>query len=579
MPGRPGKGSDPTDEILTALSRVPVFRSVDHRALRQAASASRVVDVSAGQTLIRHGEPGDAFFVVHRGLLEVLDGADKVKRIRLLRAGSSFGELALLSDEPRTGTVRAVRDTVVWQLPRSAFQALLDKDGDFARAMVRSLTELIFESRSQPDSDRLFAARVFAIVPVGDDVFAGSVIAGFVRRLGAEQSHICSQPVETDESVWGRTVEALEQEYQFVFLLASSERDAWFQFCVREADRVVVVGYADGDFIALENATGPDLVIFGRARDGAVHRALVAISPRSRHLVAADAPDQSIDCAVRRMTGRALGVVLSGGGARGLAHIGVLQALEDAGVTVDRFGGTSIGALVGALAAQGRSPASIGRMLRRELVDRRPFADYGIPRVALIRARRAREMLDALFGSTRIEDLPFDFFCISADLVSADAVVHRTGPLTEAVGASMSLPGLAPPVRLDERILVDGGVLDNLPVEEMVASGEGPIIAVDVLGRGVLGRNRRSRYGRESGLPTLVETLARSATLASRHKAESSRRLATHTIVPNLTDVGLLDFARFDEILAAGAATDALASWAIGDVDPALVPGPNRLGL
>lgn len=562
MPRRAGRGSDPTDELLTALLRVPVFRSVEDRALREAAAWCRVVDVPAGQTLIRDGERGEAFCVVHRGLLEVLDGSDAVKRIRLLRAGASFGELALLSDEPRTGTVRAVRDTVVWQLPRSAFQALLDKDGDFARAMVHSLTRLIFESRSRPDND-LSAPRVFAIVPLDDDALAGSVIAGFGRRLGAEQSHVCSQPVETDESLWGRTIEAHEQRYELVFLLASSQRDAWFQFCVREADRVVVVGRADAHFAALENSTRPDLVMFGRARDGAVQRALAASSPRAHHLVDAG-EDQSIDRAVRRMTGRSLGVVLSGGGARGIAHIGVLQALEDAGVAVDRFGGTSIGALVGALAAQGRSPASIARVLRRELVDRRPFADYGIPRVALIRARRAQEMLDRLFGSTRIEDLRFDFFCISADLVSADAVVHRTGLLTEAVGASMSLPGLAPPVRVGDRILVDGGVLDNLPVDEMAVMGEGPIVAVDVLGRGVLGRKRRSRHGQDSRLPTLVETLARSATLASRRRAESSRTLATHTIVPNLTDVGLLDFARFDEIFAAGhrAATDALAGWA-----------------
>jgi predicted acylesterase/phospholipase RssA len=262
------------------------------------------------------------------------------------------------------------------------------------------------------------------------------------------------------------------------------------------------------------------------------------------------------------VTGHSVGIVLSGGGARGIAHIGALQAFVDAGVTIDRVGGTSMGALVGALFASGRSPSELAATLRRELVDRRPFADYAIPRNALIRARRARSMLERLFGATAIEELARTFFCLSADLVAAESVVHRRGPLAIAVGASMSLPGIAPPIPDGDRLLVDGGVLDNLPIEVMLATDDGPVIAIDVLARGVPGARRSPRSARGPQLPSIVETLARSSTLASRRRADRQRALANLVIAPDLNDVGLLDFARFDEIIDAGrrATVEALAS-------------------
>jgi len=228
----------------------------------------------------------------------------------------------------------------------------------------------------------------------------------------------------------------------------------------------------------------------------------------------------------------------------------VLQALADAGVTIDRFAGVSMGSLVGALAARQLSPAQISLSLRRELVDRKPFSDYGLPRVSLIRANRARAMLERLFGAAQIEELPHDYFCVSADLVAAEPVVHRSGSLVIAVGASMSLPGLAPPLRDGPRILVDGGVLDNLPVETMIRAEGGPVIAVDVMGRGMPGARRSKRN--DEGLPNLLETVARSTTLASRGRAEAQRDLATVTIIPELRDIGLLDFARFDDVVTAG---------------------------
>lgn len=129
-----------------------------------------------------------------------------------------------------------------------------------------------------------------------------------------------------------------------------------------------------------------------------------------------------------------------------------MRAMEEAGLVVDRYGA---GAFMAAMGAATWRSDDVQARCEEELVRRSPFNDYTLPRVALIRSRKARRMLERLFGTMLIEELPRPLFTITADLVSID----RRGSVLDAVGASMSIPGLAPPVRLAGRLLVDGAVL------------------------------------------------------------------------------------------------------------------------
>ena len=161
----------------------------------------------------------------------------------------------------------------------------------------------------------------------------------------------------------------------------------------------------------------------------------------------------------------------------------MIAAFAEAGIVVDRFGGCSMGAFVAGTAALGLDSDQIRGVCQSELVERSPFSDWTLPRVALTRTRRAEKMLRRVFGEIQVEELSRPLYTVSADLVASEAVVHRTGPLFEAVGISMSIPGLVPPVGKDGRLLVDGGVLNNLPVDTMYDLAEGPIVAVDVARR------------------------------------------------------------------------------------------------
>jgi predicted acylesterase/phospholipase RssA len=195
---------------------------------------------------------------------------------------------------------------------------------------------------------------------------------------------------------------------------------------------------------------------------------------------------------------------------------------------------------------------------RRELAQRAPFSDYTIPRHALIRARRAASMLRRLFGELTLEQLSRPLYTVSADLLSSRMVIHRTGSIVDTVGASMAIPGLAPPVSRKSQLLVDGGVLNNLPVDVMVADEPGPVLAVDVMRR-----LDTSDLGVETGplLPTIVETMARATVLGSVERAEANRELADVLIAPDVQDVSLRGFRNLDRVVEAGrlAAQEVLA--------------------
>jgi NTE family protein len=174
--------------------------------------------------------------------------------------------------------------------------------------------------------------------------------------------------------------------------------------------------------------------------------------------------------------------------------------------------------------------------------------------VALIRSRKAAAMLERVFGTARVEETPRSLYTVSADLLSSRVVVHGRGSIVDAVGASMSIPGVAPPVRRAGRLLVDGGVLNNLPVDHMAETEEGPIVAVDVIRRLELGDDG------EPPLPTIAETLARATVLGSVERAERNRRLALVLVAPEVDAIGLRQWSAIQSAVEAGrrAATQTL---------------------
>jgi NTE family protein len=554
---------------------VSLFASLPDSAVEEIAGRAEETHVAAGDWLFREGDPGEGLYVLRTGRLEVVrEAGDAEILIRSLSPGAVLGELAVLTDAPRSASVRARRDSGLLGLSSAAFLELLEDD-QFALALTRALAIQLQASRAVTlPSDPV--PPVIAIVPLGENVASGSFAAELATALGHwTRVKSLGREEATEAESYGDALDRWERAGgQVVLGVEFSDDSAWKAFCMRQADRVVAVTDGATRPSARDaGATGADLAVLGwpesrRALDGWVE----ALEPRTVYAVCdGDRRSPSIEAVARRLSGHSPGVVLSGGGARGLAHIGVLDELLAAGVTLDRVGGCSMGALVGALFATGLGPDEIEDKLRAELVERSPMNDYTVPLAALVRGRKAEAMLLRLFGELQIEELEREFFCVSSDLVSSELVVHRRGPLYEAVGASFCLPGIGPPVAAGDRLLVDGGVLDNLPVATMAARGEGPVFAVDVSSRfepptrraggtgrpglrGLSARLRRAIIGWDTPLPSFGETLTRTVVLGSIDTAEAAQKHADIVIAPAVQGIGLVEFGRIAEIRAQGAA-------------------------
>ncbi len=468
------------------------------------------------------------------------DGGPRV--LREVGAGAAIGELALLTGSDRSASVQAVRDSELVALSAASFDELLAEDPAFAGAVARELAlQLQASGRQERSATR---SRVFSVVPLDRAVDAPRLAAVLERELARHGSVTVlggDEPAAEPSAALARA----EADHDTVVLLAGAQGNGWDAFCRRQGDRVILV--AGPDTPVTGGAAGCDLVLLAPMPPGAVSRWLATAEPRTHHLVYEAAFEIGAARAARRIAGRSLGLVLSGGGARGFAHIGVIGALADAGFEVDRLGGCSMGAFIAGMSALGLDESQIHQRCHDELVRRAPFNDWTIPRVSLIRSRKAGRMLERVFGELQVEELPRPLFTVSADLISSTMVVHRRGLLIEAVGASMSIPGLVPPLARHGRLLVDGGVLNNLPVDLMDEVGEGPVVAVDVVRRMDVPRDDQS-----SRLPRIMETLARATVLSSVERAERNRSLATLIVSPDVHEVGLRQFSALDQAVAAG---------------------------
>jgi predicted acylesterase/phospholipase RssA len=264
---------------------------------------------------------------------------------------------------------------------------------------------------------------------------------------------------------------------------------------------------------------------------------------------------------VARLAQQSLAVVLAGGGARALAHLGVLQALEDAKVEVDRLAGTSTGAFIAALYATGLSAAEVESRAFEELVQRQPFGGLRLSRASLSSGDRRMAMVRRCFGETPLEALSRELVVVSTDLYERTAVYHRRGATSDAVAASLCLPGLFAPQRLDGRVLVDGSLTDNCPTAAFAGVFEGPVLAVRV--------SAASSPPPGPDLPSIGEILVRVMEMGEGpDHGQAEWVVPTVTVTPDTSGIGLLEFHQIEQARQAGlqagrAAVAALSQLAV----------------
>jgi len=256
-----------------------------------------------------------------------------------------------------------------------------------------------------------------------------------------------------------------------------------------------------------------------------------------------------------------IGLALSGGGARGLAHIGVLKVLEQEGIPIDFLAGTSMGGVIAAAYASGLSVDYIEkealRMARlRNLIT---LLDRSLPRRGLVEGQKVQEYLTTHLGDKTFKEMKIPLSLVAVDLISGQEVVLNSGSVVDAVRATVSLPGVFAPFRLGDYLLVDGGVLNNLPADVVRGMGANVVIAVDV-STGVNGLSRLLEVEQQglplTQLPLIIETLRRTVGIMEGQIMAYKLQEANPEILihPALDDnITLLNgFPRAAEIIALG---------------------------
>ncbi len=560
-------------DVKALLAALPLFEAVPADALAAIVAQCEYMSLPGGWTLFEAGEPSDAMYVVLSGALASYVPA-RVDRRRLLDriyAGETVGEMGLVSGRPRTASVVALRDSELVRLSRAAFDGVLRHHPSAMLGIARITVERLEAQARGQRRGRAIGPRSFTLLPQALDVD--------VARFALELFEALSLSGRT-ELVWSaRGAEhtshwfhKLENANDYVVYVGDHRASNWSRLCVRQADALLLLANADSKAEPWQALLAETEARVARPRAelvllhgdtltrGAAARWLAQTGPIPHHHVRGPADVQRI---ARLLTGAGVGLVLSGGGARGFAHLGVVRALRERGIPIDLVGGTSIGAIMGAAVASGWSDEQLRAVFKRTFVDSNPLGDYTLPLVSLASGRRVSERLRQEFGTIEIEDLPLPFYCVSANLTTGHASVHRRGELWRWLRASVAIPGVLPPVMHRGEVHVDGATINNLPVDVMRELGRGPVIGVDVgadptftsdteeldvpplwkLMGWIRGRRRR---------PNIFQLLWRSGMVNSAAATAARREQTDLLLQPPLEDVDLLDWRAFDRAIEAG---------------------------
>ncbi|MGH8262960.1 MAG: patatin-like phospholipase family protein [Steroidobacterales bacterium] len=475
--------------VLGMLASLPLFRDLDVPLLSDIANEIEWFSLPGGGTLFEAGDEPDALYFVINGCLgayrRALDGHSQL--IGRLMAGETVGEMALISGKVRTATVVALRDTEVGRFSKTAFERLMLSHPQGLLRIAQLTVARLEASQAQVRETRAMP-KTFTIIPQGTDVDVGGFATELVEMLNriARSELVWSVRGAEHTSHWFNNVESAND---FVVYVADPTPTVWSKLCLRQADALLLVARAadpEGDWpvlaalpearVALQRA---EIVLLHEDgfTPGAARRWLTHKPGLNHHHVRNSADVARVS---RLLTGHGVGLVLSGGGARGFAHLGVVRALAECGIPVDVVGGTSIGAIMAAGVAAGWTPDDMRTRFKRTFVDTNPLNDYTVPLVSLVSGRKVGRLLRQEFGSIDIEDLPLPYFCVSSNLTTGRSAIHREGELWRWLRASVAIPGVLPPVFSKGEVLVDGGAINNLPVDVMRELGRGPIVGVDV---------------------------------------------------------------------------------------------------
>jgi lysophospholipid hydrolase len=646
--------------LLTLAKRLT---SVLDRMVLHIDFALEYLQVNAGQVIYDQGDQSDSIFIILNGRLRAIQERED-KSIKVLGEygqGDSVGELEVLTDTLRPGSLHAIRDTELAKVPKMLFNSLAQEHPGItmkmSKILARRMRAIIEDPLHSHINERTTAAasgnpsstvnlRTVCVLPIT----AGVPVVEFASRLMNALTQIGTSVVSLNQAAilnhlgrhafskmgklkLSQYLADLEEKYGLVLYVAdTSVQSPWTATCITQSDCILLVGVADGSpsigeyerfLLTTKTTARRDMVLIHAERlcppgltrkwlrnrvwiNGGHHHVQMTYKTtpepvqankrfrsvlkqrvqdlqaeiqkftsrkvRQTPLYSAETPFKGdFHRLARRLCGKSVGLVLGGGGARGIAHVGIIRAMEEAGIPIDMVGGTSIGAFIGALYAwdagivpmYGRIKRFAGRM---GSVWR--FAlDLTYPSASYTTGHEFNRGIYKTFGNYLIEDFWLPYYCNTTNISKSRVEYHTSGYVWRYVRASMSLAGLLPPLCDDGSMLLDGGYIDNLTVAHMKSLGADVIFAVDVgslydttphqFGDSLSGFwsifNRWNPFSSYPNPPTLSEIQSRLAYVSSVDALERAKNMpGCYYVRPPIDPFGTLSFGQFDEIYRVG---------------------------
>ena len=463
-------------------------------------SRTKIRNLLRGETLIQQNTAADAVYIVLSGRFEVRVEHHPVP-LAEIGVGQPIGEIAFFAGGLRTATVIAVRDSVVAELDRKSFDEVARHVPAVYDRLLAALARRLAETTARVAASSVVApARTVTVVSGGHRpapaeffhrmraTYAGLGKCLFLTRADIEE-HFPNTAL--DDAAILNWLNAVESEHELIVYLADEEPSEWTQKAIRQADQLVILARGEATGLNPVEQIGFAVHPPSRRRLVRIHDHRVPFTTgtsdwlRERDVVMhhhiALEDNEDFKSLFRFLTGKAVGYVAGGGGGFGPAHIGIYKAFQERGAKFDILGGASVGAAVLAGFALLATPEDLDQVIDDIFVASRGFKRRTFPRYSLLDHVAFDKALERQCRGAQIEDAWLPYFAVATDVDRAGQgpFIMRTGAMWKAVRASGSIPAVLPPMFTEDgRMLVDGGVIDNIPVAPMKALKSGPNLVV-----------------------------------------------------------------------------------------------------
>jgi len=556
-----------------------------------------IIELDGGDTLFKKGEESDHMYILISGRHHAaVDEEGDQKIVGEIGIGETVGEMALITGEPRSAEVFAIRDSILLDIDKTSFEELVKTYPqalwNITKLVIQRLNKSINTPKHNISHDNFafinLASDQSLIGPFINDIIPGIMQLGSVYFIDENTvaSHFDTSVEEMDFTRSNHLLTAwiteMEKKHDYLIMAGSKYNESWTKRCLRQADKIIIVG-SPSDLVQLHPIE--ERLLQGEHKISGAEQELLIIHPSGsrpkntkailelravkRHFHIESGNRKHIARFLRIMSDTSNGLVLSGGGAKGHAHVGIYQALEESEIPIDYVGGTSIGSIMAGFIAMGYNAQRLHDEARSVFMSNpTPSSEYNwLPVFCLISGQKLQGLLEHYFGDIQIEDLWLPFYCISSNLTNAKMHIHESGSLAKAIRASISLPGIFPPAIHEKSLLVDGAIFNNFPIDVMVEKSVGNIIAVSLnsdteqevdfqsfpnRGKYLWNKLRGGKDKKLNNIPNMMHTLVQSTLVNSDALARTWRSSIDLFFNPDVTQFGLMDWKSFDKIAGEG---------------------------